>query len=56
MCAPIDPFLEPTDSPQGGDNFEKLSDNSLELWSIPLGHLLVFISGLDSQAVKNIFS
>ena len=36
----------------GGSNFEKLSNNSKEVWFIPLGHLLVYMSQLGSTFVK----
>lgn len=51
IFAPIKPFGGPTEPPHNGGNFEKFSDNLVEVWFIPLGHLLV-LSWLDSPSTK----
>lgn len=52
IFAPTELFLGSTDPSHCRNSFEKLSDKSRKAWFIPLAHLLVFVSQLDSAFIK----
>ena len=54
IFAQIDPFWSTTKSTHDKNNFEKLLDNSREVWFILLGNLIVFISWLDYSFIREV--